>query len=348
LGLRRFYVIFTARNKEYYRDREAFGWNFVFPFLIILGFALMFQRGAQTPYKIGLVDTNESRSVCRETSDRLSGVDFFETVHIGNRSDGVDKLKRHRLDLLLECGHRPPKYWIIDSSPKGKIAEGLLLKALGERETLEKIGKRQLIRGKQAHYIDWLFPGIIAMNAMFSALFGVGYIVVRYRKQGVLKRFKATPLTPFEYLAAQVMSRLIVLIGTNFIVFAGCTLIFDFKCEGSYLDLTLLFALGCASLISLSLIIAARSSSEEFANGVLNFVAWPMMFLSEVWFSLEGAPRWIQTFAQFLPLTHVTEGMRRIMNDGAGLSDLGYQLAVLAVMTVVFMSIGSALFKWTD
>jgi len=348
MRFRRFYAIFIARNKEYYRDREAFGWNFVFPFLIILGFALMFQRGGQTPYKIGLIGAKGSESVCHEVEGRISGVDFFETVRLEQRSDGFEKLKRHRLDLLLECGHQPPKYWIIDSSPKGRIAEGLLLKALAATGELEKIGDRQTIQGEQAHYIDWLFPGIIAMNAMFSALFGVGYIVVRYRKQGVLKRFKATPLTPFEYLAAQVVSRLIVLLGTNFIVFTGCMWIFDFKCEGSYLDLILLFALGCASLISLSLIIAARSSSEEFANGVLNFIAWPMMFLSEVWFSLEGTPEWIRTLSQFFPLTHVTEGMRRIMNDGAGLGDLSQHLVVLVLMTVVFMTIGSALFKWTD
>jgi len=348
MKFKRFYAIFIARNKEFYRDRAAFGWNFIFPFLIILGFALMFQRGAQTPYKVGLIPPAGRASPCLAVPEKIAGIDMFEPVLMASRGDGFVKLTQHRLDLIVECGSLPPLYWISDSSPKGKISESLLLKALADREKIAKLAVRETVRGRQIDYIDWLFPGIIAMNAMFSALFGVGWVVVRYRKAGVLRRFKATPLTAFEYLGAQVASRMVVLLLTNLIVYTGCALLFDFNCEGSYLNLLLLFGLGCACLISLGLIIAARSSSEEFANGVLNFIAWPMMFLSEVWFSLEGSPPWVRTLSQFFPLTHVTEGMRRIMNDGAGLGELGYHLAALGVMTAIFMTIGSVLFKWTD
>jgi ABC-type multidrug transport system permease subunit len=48
-------------------------------------------------------------------------------------------------------------------------------------------------------YVDWLLPGILGMNMMFSCLFGVGYVVVRYRKSGFLRRLSATPLTAFEF-----------------------------------------------------------------------------------------------------------------------------------------------------
>ena len=62
--------------------------------------------------------------------------------------------------------------------------------------------------GQAVRYVDWLFPGILGMNMMFSCLFGVGYVVLRYRKSGFLKRLHATPLTAFEFLSAQVLSRL--------------------------------------------------------------------------------------------------------------------------------------------
>ena len=345
---KRFFAIFNARNKEFYRDRAAFGWNFLFPFLIILGFALMFQRGGQTPYKVGVIPPEGTQAACKESPEPIAGVEFFETVLLENRTDGFENLKRHRYDMLVECGRPPVAYWISDTSPKGKISESLLLKALADPGLFATLAVRRTVQGRQMDYIDWLFPGILAMNAMFSALFGVGYVVVRYRKTGVLKRFKVTPLTAFEYLSAQVVSRMLLLLFSNIIIYAGCALLFDFNCEGSYLDLLLFFSLGCASLISLGLIIASRSSSEEFANGILNFIAWPMMFLSEVWFSLEGAPDWIRKFSQFLPLTHITEGMRRIMNEGAHPGDLAYHLALLGIMTVIFMAIGSAMFKWTD
>jgi len=76
---------------------------------------------------------------------------------------------------------------------------------------------------------------------------------------------------------------------------------------------------GSMSLISVGLMVASRSSSEEFAGGVLNLVSWPMMFLSGVWLSLDSAHPYLQTAAQFLPLTHLVQGMREVMLDGARL-----------------------------
>ena len=68
-------------------------------------------------------------------------------------------------------------------------------------DEIDKIALKQAVKGSEIRYIDWMFPGILGMNMMFSALFGVGYVMVLYRKNGVLKRLKATPLTAFEYLS---------------------------------------------------------------------------------------------------------------------------------------------------
>jgi ABC-type polysaccharide/polyol phosphate export permease len=71
-----------------------------------------------------------------------------------------------------------------------------------------------------------------------------------------------------------------------------------------------------------------------------------MMFLSGVWFSLEGVNPWLQKLAQILPLTHVIAGARAIMIDGATLMDILPNLIVLAGMTAVFLAIGAYTFKW--
>ena len=51
-------------------------------------------------------------------------------------------------------------------------------------------------------------------------------------------------------------------------------------------------------MISFGFMMAARIASEELANGVINLASWPMMLLSGVWFSLEGAPAWLQQAAR--------------------------------------------------
>jgi ABC-type multidrug transport system permease subunit len=185
------------------------------------------------------------------------------------------------------------------------------------------------------------------MNMMFSALWGVGYAVVRYRKNGVLRRLKATPLTAFEYLSAQMISRLFLLMFTLAVVWTGCDLLFDFNVQGRYIDLLAVFFVGSLSLTALGLILAARGTSEEFTTGVLNFISWPMMFLSEVWFSLEGAPAWVRAAANIFPLKHLLDAARAVMNDGAALVDVSPQLGVLAGMTLLFLVVSASLFSWT-
>jgi len=187
--------------------------------------------------------------------------------------------------------------------------------------------------------------GIIAgITGLILGLTGFG--VVRYRKTGVLKRLNATPLTAFEYLSAQILSRIFILMFTLAAVWIGCSLFFTFKVEGSYFDLFLIFLTGSICLSAYGLVIAARGTSEEFTSGVVNFITWPMMFLSEVWFSLEGSPRWIKLIAKLFPLTHMLSAVRKVMNDGARLADVTPELAVLIFMTAISIAVGAALFSW--
>ena len=147
---------------------------------------------------------------------------------------------------------------------------------------------------------------------MFSCLFGVGYVIVRYRKSGVLKRLKATPLRAIEFLAAQVVSRLWLVVAVTTVVFVGTHQFLDFVMRGSFLLLFTVLVLGAVCLISLGLLVAARTSSEELAGGLLNLLSWPMMVMSGVWFPLEGAHPYIKSApyinaaAQVLPLTHLS------------------------------------------
>jgi ABC-type multidrug transport system permease subunit len=366
MRIRRIMVMFKARNREFFRDRAAFGWNFLFPFLLVAGFAVMFGSDRHQSYKIGLFPqpTGVIEAEALPLPRALRETRYLSFIGFADRAAGMARLQLHKIDLLVRVGQgnsrdgrgadgvgaeaagRPYRYWVSDTSPKGYVAERLFRGALSDGFADEGF-ERAPIRGNQVDYIDWLFPGILAMNMMFSALYGVGFVVVRYRKNGVLKRLKATPLRPFEYLSAQMLSRLFLLIFSLVIVWAGCALIFRFQVRGSYLDLMIAFTLGGASLTAMGLVLAARGTSEEFTNGVLNFLSWPMMFLSEVWFSLEGAPEWVRQVAACFPLTHLLSAVRKIMNEGATLTAVIPQLTVLALMTVLFLAIGAALFSWT-
>src|SRR5690606_18285358 len=262
---------------------------------------------------------------------------FLETRYVRfvpehDLDEAIRKVARHQLDLLVRFDP-PPQYWVNPSSPKGYFAE----LALHDMDPRGKIAKAE-IGGEPVRYVDWVLPGILGMNMMFSCLFGVGYVVVRYRKNGFLKRLRATPLRAVEFVVAQVASRLMLIILITAFVYAGTSWFLETPMEGSYAALILVTVIGAISLIAMGLVVAARVTSEELAGGLLNLVTWPMMMLSGVWFSLEGSAEWVQRRARIFPLTHVLEAARGIMIDGASLPDILPQLAILCAMSVLFLA----------
>ena len=184
------------------------------------------------------------------------------------------------------------------------------------------------------------------MNMMFSCLFGVGYVIVRYRKNGVLKRLKATPVSAFVFVSAQGASRLVIVLVTSVFVFAGTNAVFRFTMNGSYGTLLLLTVVAIICMIGIGLLLAGRLKNEELADGLINLVTFPMIILSGVFFSLEGSPEVLQRASLALPLTHYVSGARAVMLEGAGLGEVLPHTLALAVMAVVFWLCAAAIFRW--
>ena len=334
----RFWAVLIGRNKEFLRDRGALGWNLLFPFFVVFGMAFAFSDKGQNIFKVGIAGYEGSIPSGFKETKHIRFVDFY------SKENALAKLRHHQLDMVVvrALPGEPLAYYINDSSPKGYLIEKIMLGTDAAKARPE----RRAVEGKPIRYVDWLVAGVLSMNMMFSALFGVGYNLVRYRKNGVLKRLKATPLRAAEFLTAQVVSRLILIMGVFTVVYQGSDLFLHYERLGSLFDLYLIFALGSACLISLGLLVAARVTSEELAGGVLNMLSWPMMFLSGVWFSLEGAPKALRLFADMMPLTHLIDAARAVMTEGATLSQVAPHLYILSFMTVLFLGVGAWTFKW--
>jgi ABC-2 type transport system permease protein len=328
-------AVFVARNKEFFRDRAALGWNIVFPVLIVAAFAFVFSGPLPAQYKLGVLGKEAGT---QGAGPALLKLKYLDIIPFSSRSAAVRKVKRHQIDMLLDpATHR---YWINDTSPKGYFLEQLLQ---GEPHNAYR---KQTVTGRPIRYSDWVVPGVLGVNMMFSALWGIGYVIVRYRKNGVLKRLKATPLSALEFLSAQVLSRMIIILAITAFVFFSTWWLTDFAMFGSVLSLFVVFAVGAFSLVSLGLLVATRTATEELAEGLLNVISWPMMLLSEVWFSLDGLNPVIQKISLAFPLTHLVSAARAIMVDGASLTEVVPQLLVLAAMSVLFLLIGAVSFRW--
>ncbi len=348
MNYKHMWAIFMARNLEFFRDKASFGWNFAFPFLIIIGFSFIFQDQNHQNFKVGVFPVAEQEALFKQTTipPAFQSEKRALFIPMPDRQTGEKLLRHHKIDLLLDNNSATHAYWVNSSSPNGYLAEKLFLSSFITNET--QIAAKGVIQGEEIRYIDWFFPGLLGMNMMFSALWGVGFIVVRYRKNGALKRLKATPLTALEFLSALTLSRIFLLMFTLAVVWYGSDLIFNFYVQGSMLLIFFFFFLGGLGLCSLGLILASRGTSEEFAGGALNFITWPMMFLSEVWFSLEGSPEWLRTIAEIFPLTQMLRAIRKIMSEGATFTDVQGECIFLLIFTALALSIGTLMFSWND
>ena len=328
--MHRFRAVLMARNMEFLRDRSSLGWNILLPVLLVLGLALVFSGGERPLFKVGIV--GDPAAV--DYLDRHE----IQRIPVRDIDDAVRKVGRHQLDMLLDPAEE--RFWVNPTSGKGSVLASLLKAEVGQRLT------REPVAGEALRYIDWAVPGILGMNMMFSCLWGVGYVVVRYRKNGFLKRLNATPLNAFEFVSAQVASRMLLIMVITVGAYIGTDWFLDFRMEGSYAALFVIAALGASAMVALSLAVSARVSSEELAGGLLNLITWPMMVLSGVFFSMEGMNPWLRDLAKAFPLTQMLDGARIIMLEGGGFAEASLQIAALLLMTVAFLALGAALFKW--
>ena len=332
-AMKRIGALFYARTLEFVRDRAALVWNLLFPLLLVIGFSLIFSGPPKPLVQIGVVGALPA------TYAPLHDVPLLRIIPYDEAKKGLLKVRHHQLDLLISPGEG--RYWINSDAPQGAMAEYLLHQAVSLPL------HREALRGRAIRYGDWLLPGVIGMNLMFSGLFGVGFVIVRYRKNGVLKRLGATPLSAAEFLCAQLLSRVMITLVVSLLVFLVAYWLLDVPLLGSGWLLLLIALVGGTAMASLGLLIAARIQNEELASGLLNLISLPMMFLSGVWFSLEGSPPWLQALGARLPLSQIIEAARAVMLEGAGWQAVAGSLGQVMLFALACIALGSILFKWS-
>lgn len=327
----RFIALFYARTMEFLRDRGSLIWNLALPVFLVFGFAFAFGTDGETIFSVGYL------------GERPSELSFFELpyaeyIAYDDADEALSRVRFHQIDLLVD--ERAGAYYVNESNTSGMVARELLVSMHGDRF------EQQTVTGRPIRYVDWFLPGLIGMNMMFSGVAGVGFVIVRYRKNGVLKRLKATPVSALEFVSSQVASRFLIVIATSVVVFTATNLVLNFLMLGSYVLLLLLTMLAVFCMISLGLVFATRIRSEELAGGLINVITLPMILVSGVFFSLEGSPQIVRTISRFFPLTHFIDGARSIMLEGAGLPEIAPNILVLVGFTAVFLALASALFRW--
>ena len=235
-----------------------------------------------------------------------------------------------------------------DTNPEGRTARMLADRAIqrgaGQVDPVAASDAPMIEPGSR--YIDFLIPGLLGMNLMGSAIWGVGFAIVDARRRKLMKWLIATPMPRHYYLLSFLFSRLLLLVLEVGTLLAFGVLVFQVPVRGSWLDLAVLCVVGSLSFSALGLLIASRVQTTEAVSGLMNLVMMPMWIASGVFFSAQRFPDALQLVIKLLPLTAAIDALRANMLQGADLGRLGPELGVLATWLIVCFTLAMKLFRW--
>lgn len=328
------------RFREFVREPEAMFWVFVFPILLAAGLGIAFRNRGPEVLKIVAVTPELAQSLRRE---KLLDVQQLPA------GAAEDALRTGKVALLVGPGPGGKVvYRYDDTNPEGRTA-----RLLADRAVQRSAGRAdpiasndQIMREAGSRYIDFLIPGLLGMNLMGSAIWGMGFAIVDARRRKLIKRLVATPMPRHYYLLSFILSRLLMLVVEVGVLLGFGAWVFHVPVRGSLADLLLLCVLGSLSFSAMGLLIASRAQTIEAASGLMNLVMLPMWIFSGVFFSAQRFPDVLQPFIRALPLTAAIDALRTNMLQGASLAQLAPELGVLAGWLVVCFALALKLFRW--
>ena len=198
-----------------------------------------------------------------------------------------------------------------------------------------------------SRYIDFLIPGLLGMNLMNAAMWGIGFALVDMRQRKLLKRFVGTPMRRSDFLLALTSSRLVLMLIEVGLLLGFGVLVFHMRVLGSLWTIVLIGAIGAVSFGGVGLLTASRAQKIESVSGLINLVMMPMWIFSGVFFSYERFPAITQPFIKALPLTALNDALRDTILQGAPLASQSGRLLILALWGGISFVLALRLFRWT-
>ena len=347
------------------RDRAALFWTFFLPLVIMVIFGLL-NFGELGKVDLGIVDLARNEASARFIEE-AQGVEALR-VTLGEDGDERAALADGQRDLIVIL---PANFGPV-ATGQGVVWEPMTIQALyhAGRAAESQVGlgilrsgvdemnfalsgvdrlvtlESEAVAARDLGYIDFLMPGIIGMAIMQLGLFSVSFSFVTMKREGVLRRLLATPLSPVTLLGSQVITRLLVVMVQTLILTGVAVFLFGAEFAGNFFAVLLAAGLGGAVFLALGFAVSGWARTEQQAAPLANIVSLPMMFLSGVFFSRDVLPGVLQVVTDYLPLTFLVEAIRGMTVQGDSIVAQWPNFLGMAVWFVIAFIIANRTFRW--
>jgi ABC-2 type transport system permease protein len=184
-----------------------------------------------------------------------------------------------------------------------------------------------------------------AVSATFTHLANV--VPIR-REEGVLKRWRGTPLRPWLYIGGSIGSSVIVAAVAVVIMIALGVVAYDLELDTAKMPAAVVtFFVGVGTFAALGLAVAALISNPEAAPAVANGIILPLAFVSDVFIQLDEPPRWVEVVGDIFPLKPFVQSFQATFNPAVEPPAFEWgKLAFIALWGLAGLVAALRWFKW--
>lgn len=196
------------------------------------------------------------------------------------------------------------------------------------------------LHSRSAGPIDFLLPGIVAFNIIGSGLMVAAGTFSSYKSTGVLRRLKATGISPSIFVLSHASSSFVLGAIQTAAILVAAGLLFNV-----HLDLAALFVLRVLAylvFLGVGLAISGWIKDPQRATAVSQSVAFPLIFIALLSSAL---PSGISEVTRYLPVSYVTDGIQQI-GQGASLGGVEPDLVALVLWAAVALAAAGRVFRW--
>jgi ABC-2 type transport system permease protein len=356
----------SANLKSFTRDRAAMFWTLAFPLVFILLFGAIFSGGTSR-FTVAWVDGDGSPSSTALLSNpALANVLTLKTYPTADDAIAAMKQGDVRAVLVIPKGfgaaiasagtvggaalpltvYTDPSNQQVSGTITGIVASlvgGFNQAASGQPPILAL--QTQTVQSEAISAVAYLVPSILAMALMQLGLFSA-IPIVEQRESLILKRIAATPIKRRTFIAANVITRLLIGLIQAVVILAVAQVVFGITLLGNPFVFAGIVVLGALAFIALGYVVASFAPTEDSASQMVSILQFPLMFLSGIFFALESLPQVLRSVAAFMPLTYLGDALRQVMVGGTPFVPLGVGVGILAAWLVGCFLISARFFRW--
>ncbi len=339
----------SIRIKEFFREPEVLFWTFAFPVLLAWLLGITFSGDETRPGRVAWIENKINHAGVLEPVDFLnSELEREFTIVRVEAAEAYLMLKRGLVNVLIESDPQTREI-VFRFDPRNREArlDHLRLeRSLLDREFNNPPLREEHLNLQGTRYIDFLIPGLLALGIMNSALWGIGWQLIESRMRRFMRIMAATPMDKRTFFLALFLSRLLLTFMELLFIYAFAHYFFGLVIQGGYFALGLVFVAGNSAFMGLAILIASRTQNTQVGNGLINSVTLPLMLLSGIFFSYQRFPEWAAAIVSYLPLTLLSDSLRAVFNEGAGVSMVLAPALLLLLFGALTFFLGLKIFRW--